>query len=93
MSLGYTAAVHRRAAKAARKQFFAQVRVANTAAQRGACKKAVTALAEAAAWHGVAAAEWLDSGPKKGRLNFGPTSKPIAAAKKNVLKRCSCTRK
>jgi hypothetical protein len=90
MALGYAAPVHRRAARAAQKRFFQHTRAANAAAQRGACSTAVKELAHAASWHGVAVAERLDSGPKKG---FGPTMKPFIALQKAVTRGCSCKRR
>jgi hypothetical protein len=93
MALGYAPAVHRKAAKAARTQFFKHAKLAVAAAKRGACQKAVTELTHVSAWHGVAVAEYLDSGPKKGAANVGPTKKHLVSVRKAVIKGCSCKRR
>jgi hypothetical protein len=92
MALGYAPAVHRRAAKAAKREFHVHAKKARSAASRGSCALATTELMHAAAWHGVAVAERLDSGPKKGR-SWGPTTKVLTAARKAVTKACACKRR
>jgi len=93
MALGYTAKVHRTAAKAARKMFSKHAKLAKSAAKRGACATAVKELTNAAAWHGIAVAEFLDSGPKKGAANVGPTKKTLVSTRNAVNKGCACKRR
>ena len=91
--LGLAPSVHRRAAKAARTMFSKHAALAKDAAKRGACATAVKELTNAAAWHGVAVAEFLDSGPKKGAANVGPTKKTLVSTRKAVNKACACKRR
>ncbi|MGL4255629.1 MAG: hypothetical protein ACRCSL_04790 [Microbacterium sp.] len=91
--LGYAPSVHRKAAKAARKMFSKHAALAKGAAKRGACATAIKELSHASAWHGVAVAEFLDSGPKKGAANVGPTKKVLIATRKAVSKGCTCKRR
>jgi hypothetical protein len=91
--LGLAPKAHRKAAKAARTMFFKHAALAKEAAKRGACATAVKELTFASAWHGVAVAEFLDSGPKKGAANVGPTKKTLIATRKAVSAGCACKRR
>lgn len=90
MALGFTAAVHRKSAKAAREKAFSHMRATRKALAKGSCHKAVKELTLTAAWHGVASADFAAATKKR---SVPITRKHVEKLEREVLKKCACSRK